>query len=172
MKPAPRARAEANARALEAFLAAHPARDAALLEAVSKDPAWIDRGVSYTTVWQDVDADQPFPRVVGRALAALTARGALTPRVGDETGSYIAMLLDEKPPANVSFAEASARLRDDMYEPWRRQRFLRLSMDMAAGHEVEVFPDNLALLERAPGAGDDSVFAPTTTSPSVAAPDR
>jgi|GEM_PF-991720 len=143
-----RAHAEENAKALAAYLQIHPARTTADLEALARDPQWVDRHVSVTTVWQDQDAGEPFPPVVGRALAALRKPGDRTPLVGDETGYYIATYVAEEPPQNQSFEEVAPTLRAQMYEPWRKQRFLRLTMDLSAGHDIEVFPDNLKSTER------------------------
>ena len=42
--------------------------------------------------------------------------------------------------------------RAEMYEPWRRQRFLRLVMDLASGHEIAVDPETVALLASEPAA--------------------
>ncbi|HEY4185290.1 MAG TPA: hypothetical protein VGP07_09490 [Polyangia bacterium] len=144
MKDEPRARVAQNAKLLAAYLDAHPPRTPTELEAVAKDAAWTERKVSVTTVWQDEEREEPFPRVVASAVARLHELGDRTPLVGDETGYYLAMYVDDKPAERLSFASVEATLRDEMYEPWRRQRFLRLSMDLAAGHDIEVFPENLA----------------------------
>lgn len=143
-----RARAEANAKLLAAYLETHPPRSAADLEAVVKQPEWVDRQISVTTVWQEEQSGEPFPPVVGHALAALHRAGDRTPLVGDETGYYIAVYVAEEPPSDRSFEEVAPTLRAKMYEPWRRQRFLRLTMELSAGHDIEVFPDNLKLTER------------------------
>lgn len=148
MKPEPRARAEENARRLKAELATYRAPSREGLEAVAKDPRWIERRVSFTTVWQG--EDQPFPAVLGRAVQALSRPGQLTDLVGDETGYYIALYLSERPPENVPLAEAAPTIRKEMYEPWRRQRFLQLTLAMAQGHDIEVFPDNFPLLTQEP----------------------
>jgi len=148
MSPERRARVEQNAKLLDSYLKGHLARTAADLEALAKEPPWVERQVSATTVWQDQDQGEPFPSVVARALAALHAPGDRSPLVGDETGYYIAQYLAEQPPQNQSFEEVAPALRAEMYEPWRRQRFLRLTMDLSAGHEIEVFPDSLNGPER------------------------
>lgn len=158
MKPEPRARAEAIARQLEAALAARGAHTSAEFEAVSKEPAWIERKVSFTTVWQGQGDDQPFPSVVGRAVQTLARPGQMTGVVGDETGYYLALYLDEKPPLNVSLSEAAPEIRQEMFEPWRRQKFLQLALTLAQGHDIEVFPENFALMAEPTGA-------PTTTPP-------
>jgi len=152
MKAEPRARAAENARTLKAYLdgrrgrAAAPgqASPAAELEAVAANPAWIERKVTFTTVWQG--ADSPFPAVVGKAVQTLAKPGDTTELVGDETGFYIARYLSEKPPENVQFEEAAPRIRQEMYEPWRRQRFLQLSLALAQGHDIQVFAENLSKL--------------------------
>ena len=107
-------------------------------------PEWVERNVSFTTVWQGEDA--PFPRVVGRAVAALTRPGDTTDVVGDDTGYYIARYVAERPAENVSFAQAAPGLREEMFEPWRRQRFLQLAMEMAKDHDITVDPEAINLL--------------------------
>lgn len=150
MKPEPRARAEGTARSLKAAVMSRAAAGgtdaspAALFESIAKDPVWADRKVSATTVWQE--QDRPFPLVVGRAVQALTRPGETTDLVGDETGYYIARYISERPPENVSLAEAAPGIRREMYEPWRRQRFLQLSLAMSQGHDIEVFPENFPAL--------------------------
>jgi len=148
MKDEPRARSEENARLLRAALDQHPPRNAAELEALVRQPVWTERKVGVTTVWQDVEGDEPFPAVVGRALRPLDHPGALTPLVGDETGYYVAMYLADSPAENRTFAEAAPELRAEMFEPWRRQRFLRLAMELTSGHDIEASPE---LLARGPG---------------------
>ena len=144
MKDPARARAQANARALKTFVDAQPDRDVARFEAISRMPEWVERNVSFTTVWQGEDA--PFPRVVGRAVAALTRPGDTTDVVGDDTGYYIARYVAERPAENVSFAQAAPGLREEMFEPWRRQRFLQLAMEMAKDHDITVDPEAINLL--------------------------
>lgn len=152
MKPEPRARVEDYARRLQALLQKPASTGSGAgaeaagpdFEAIAKDPVWIDRKVSFTTVWQQ--EDQPFPPVVGRAVQTLSRRGDTTELVGDETGYYIARYLAEKPPENLSFAEAEPFIRREMYEPWRRQKFLQLSLDMSRAHDIEVFPENFPRL--------------------------
>lgn len=148
MKEAARQRAEANARSLKAFVDGQPDRSAARFEAIARAPEWVERNVSFTTVWQG--EDEPFPRVVGRAVAALKRPGDTTEVIGDETGFYIARYVGERPPENISFAEAAPGLRDEMFEPWRRQRFLQLAMEMAKGHQISVDPEAVNLLSTAP----------------------
>src|SRR3569623_2506137 len=129
-----RAHAEENAKALAAYLQIHPARTTADLEALARDPQWVDRHVSVTTVWQDQDAGEPFPPVVGRALAALRKPGARTPLVGAEPGYYLATSVAAAPPQNQSFEAVAPTLRAQMYEPWRTPRYLRLALDLTPGH--------------------------------------
>jgi PPIC-type PPIASE domain len=150
MKSEPRARAEANARELKKFVDQIPPGSASEFESIAKDTRWADRQVSFTKVLQSEDA--PFPPVVGRAVQRLSRPGQITDLVGDETGYYIARYVSEQPPKNVSLAEAAPGIRDEIFEPWRRGRFLRLSSELAAGHEVEVFPDNFPLLVERPPA--------------------
>jgi hypothetical protein len=142
MKPEPRARAEQNAHLLEAALAVRRPHTAAELEALVREPSWAERNVGITTVWQEVDADEPFPATVGRALTSLRP-GALTRLVGDETGYYLALCLDEAPPENQSFAAVAPALRSEMYQPWRRHRFMELTGDFTSAHDIEVFPEAL-----------------------------
>jgi hypothetical protein len=146
MKAEPRARAARRAAELRDYLDAHPGLDDDAFLAIGHDPAWTEHtpSVSSTTVWQD-DAE-PFPAVVGEAVARLGRRGQTTPLVGDETGYYVARYLAERPPERVSFAEARPRLEEEMWLPWRRRRFLDLTLELARGHEVEAFPESFPAL--------------------------
>ena len=144
MNVEPRARVEENGRKLQAFLSTRPTANAGDFDAIAKDPVWIDRKVSITTVWQD--REHPFPPVVGRAVQSLSQPGDTTDLVGDETGYYIARYISEKPPEDISFAQAAPGIRQEMYEPWRRQRFLQLSLALAQGHDIEVFPETFPRL--------------------------
>jgi hypothetical protein len=159
MKAEPRARAARRAGELRDYLDAHPglADDAFL--AIAHDPAWTERmpSVSSATVWQD--EAEPFPVVVGKAVARLGRRGETTPLVGDESGYYVARYLGERPPENVSFAEARPRLEEEMWPPWRRRRFLDLTLELARGHEVEAFPESFPALV-SPGDPDRPPSAP------------
>jgi hypothetical protein len=142
MKPEPRARAARHAEALRAFLATHPGLSDQAFLALASDPTRTEEKVSFsaTTVWQD--EEEPFPPVVGHAVSRLAHRGDTTDVVGDETGFYVARYLAERPPENVSFAAARPILAAEMWEPWRRQKFLTLTLELAGGHAVEAFPDN------------------------------
>ena len=146
MKPERRAQAEHNATLLKAFLDQHPGLGRPALEALAKEPVWAARKLSVSMVWQEENQGEPYPLIVGRALATVRGAGALTPLVIDETGAYIALYLDEKPPENRTFEQVAPELRAQMFEPWRRQRFLRLVTDLAAGHDVSVDPDAVAQL--------------------------
>jgi hypothetical protein len=144
MKPEPRARAARHAEALRAYLAAHPGLSDQEFLALGSDPTWQsgpEKKVSFsaTTVWQD--EEEPFPPVVGHAVSRLAHRGDTTDVVGDETGFYVARYLAERPPENVSFAAARPVLAAEMWEPWRRQKFLTLTLELAGAHAVEAFPD-------------------------------
>jgi hypothetical protein len=144
MKPELRGRLEDIAHRLKALIDGRPQRTAADFEAISKDPFWLERKVTFTTVFQG--DSEPFPRVVGRAVQRLAHPGDTTDLVGDETGYYIARYVSEKPPKDIAFETAAPAIREDMYEPWRRRQFLRLVMDMSAGHDIEVFPENISHL--------------------------
>jgi len=146
MKAPARARAEANARALKVFVDQRPGRAPEDFEAISRMPEWAMRNVSFTTVWQG--DDEPFPPVVGRAVGALRKPGDTTDLVGDETGYYLARYLGERPPKNVSWAQAAPGLRDEMFEPWRRQRFLQLAAELTRGHDIAVDPQAVDLLSQ------------------------
>jgi len=152
MKAGPRARAEHNAALLKAFLDEHPPAGTAALEALAREPLWVERKLSVSTVWQEENQGQPYPESVGRALTSLHGPGDRSPLVIDETGAYIAVYLGEKPAEHRSFEEVAPALRAEMYEPWRRQRFLRLVMDMASGHDIAVDTDTVALLASKPAA--------------------
>lgn len=142
MKDAPRARAAETARALEQYLRQHPHRTTDGFQAIGQDPAWRDRGVKFSRVWQGID--DPFPVEVGREVQRLTAPGQATPMITAETGFHVSQYIAEQPPKNVSFEEARDQLRDQIYERWRSGRFLELTSELAGGHVIEAYPERLA----------------------------
>jgi hypothetical protein len=142
MKDAPRARAAETARALEQYLRQHPQQTVDGFQAIAQDPAWKDRGVKFSRVWQGVD--DPFPREVGLDVQRLKATGQTTGMVIAETGFHVSQYIAEQPPKNVSFEEARDQLRDQIYDRWRTGRFLELTSELAGGHVIEAYPERLA----------------------------
>jgi PPIC-type PPIASE domain len=143
MKPEPRARAEATARALEQQLRGRGDGPLTLqgFEALAAEPAWKDRKVQFSRDWQGLD--EPFPEEVGRAVQALGRAGAVTPLVTASTGYHLALYLDERPAETVSFEDAREKLRDQIFERWRAARFLEFVQQLAGGHAIEAYPERL-----------------------------
>lgn len=151
MKDAPRARAAATARALETFLrqrAPQTQTGSEDFEAIAADPAWKERSVKFSRVWQGTD--QPFPGEVGKEVQRLKAPGQTTPMVTAETGFHVARYLAERPPKNVPFEQARQEIADQIHERWKTGRFLELTAEMAGSHVIEAFPDRLAAASAAP----------------------
>ena len=141
MKPEPRARAAATARALDEKLRATRQHSLDEFETIALDPAWKERKVQFSRVWQAID--DPFPAEVGRQVQRLAHLGDTTPLVTAETGFHVATYIGERPAENVSFADARERLRDQIYERWRATRFLEFSQALAGSHTIEAFPERL-----------------------------
>ncbi|HEY2899866.1 MAG TPA: peptidylprolyl isomerase [Polyangia bacterium] len=142
MKPEPRARAAATARALAERLRASARHSQEEFEAIALDPAWKERKVQFSRVWQAVD--DPFPAEVGQQVQRLAKPGDITSMVTAETGFHVATYLGERPAENISFADARARLREQIHGRWRMGRFLEFAQTLAASHTIEAFPERLA----------------------------
>ncbi|HVR62083.1 MAG TPA: peptidyl-prolyl cis-trans isomerase [Polyangia bacterium] len=141
MKPEPRAKAAAVARALDAQLRRSPRHTVDEFESIALDPAWKERKVQYSRVWQAID--DPFPAAVGREVQRLRQPGDITPLITADTGFHVALYIDERPPENISFADARDRLRDQIYERWRTARFLEFAQAAAGAHSIEAYPEHL-----------------------------
>jgi hypothetical protein len=142
MKPEPRAKAAATARALDDYLQKAGRHSLEDFEAVASDPAWKERKVHFSRDWQAID--DPFPIEVGREVQRLTRVGQRTPLVTSQTGFHVATYLGERPAENVSFTDARDKLRDQIFERWRAARFLEFSQTLAGSHTVEADPDRLS----------------------------
>ena len=145
MRTEARERAHQNALALREWVRAHPG-SANDWEALSHEPTWTARNVTFTKVWQD--QSEPFPAVVGAAAQALSSPGQTSNLVGDETGDYLVRYVSERPAEDVPFERARPTLLSEIFEPWRRQKFIKLSIEMAKDHLVEVFPENFYQLRQ------------------------
>ncbi|HEX3697438.1 MAG TPA: hypothetical protein VH374_18845 [Polyangia bacterium] len=141
MKPEPRAKAAATARALDEHLRASTGHSREEFESIALNPAWKDRKVQFSRVWQAVD--DPFPAEVGRQVQRLAKPGDTTPMVAAETGFHIATYLGERPAEDISFADARPRLREQIHERWRTSRFLEFTQALAGSHTIEAFPERL-----------------------------
>ena len=142
MKPEPRAKAAATARALDELLRRSPRHSVDELESIALDPAWKERKVQYSRVWQAID--DPFPAAVGREVQRLHQPGDITPMITADTGFHVATYLGERPPENVSFTEARERLRDQIFDRWRSARFLEFAQAAAGAHAIEAYPERLS----------------------------
>jgi hypothetical protein len=138
MKDQPRADAIATARALETYVRDKPATPEDW-KAMAAQPAWRDRKVQFTRTWQALD--EPFPIEVGRAVATLRHPGDTTPLVVNEMGCFLACYISERPPENVAFEQARDRLRDQVYERWKKAQFLEFAQTAANPHRIEAYPE-------------------------------
>jgi len=141
MKDQPRAEAVATARALEAYVHDKPATPEDW-KAIAMQPAWHDRKVQFTRTWQALD--EPFPIEVGRAVATLRHPGDTTPLVVNAMGCFLACYISERPPENVTFEQARDKLRDQVYERWKKARFLEFAQAAANPHRIEAYPERFA----------------------------
>jgi hypothetical protein len=141
MKKEPRLKRAETARALAAYLATRTIRGPEDFEAIAKDPAWQDRKVSFGRFLQG--DDEPFSAEMGTAVAKLRAPGDTTRLVEDETGFYWATYAGEKPPENITFAEAKPSLLQRYYERWRKLQLEKLVRQLGEGHRIEAHPQLL-----------------------------
>jgi len=141
MKPGPRAERETIAKALAVTVASRIIHGPEDFEAIANNPAWSSRHVTFRRTFQG--PDQPFSSEVGAEVLKLKAPGDVTPLIQDPDGFFLATYAGEKPPANQSFAEVRAELRQRYYERWRVQRIEQLTRAMAQGHRVELHPQLL-----------------------------
>jgi hypothetical protein len=147
MKDQPRAQARDTALALDAYLGSHPPATPEAFEAVASDPIWREQRVKHTRLFQALD--EPFPADVGRVVATLKGPGDTTPLITAESGFHIARYISERPPENVTFEEARDRLRDQVFERWRRSQFLEYAQAAAGPHTIEAYPERFEQLARA-----------------------
>jgi hypothetical protein len=142
MKDQPRAQARDTALALNAYLMRHPPATPDAFEALASEPAWKEQRVKHARLFQSLD--EPFAAEVGRVVATLKGPGDTTPLITAESGFHIARYVSERPPENVSFEAARDRLRDQIFERWRRSQFLEYAQAAAGPHQIEAFPERFA----------------------------
>jgi len=130
-----------TAKELDAFVKAHPPQTLDEFAGIAHAPEWSSRAVVFTRFVQGVD--RPLSRAVGVEAAKLHAPGDTTPLVEDESGFFIARYMGERPPENVTFAQARPALLAGYYEHWRQQQFLEFSTKLMRLHRVEAHFDLL-----------------------------
>ncbi len=141
MKKEPRLKRREVAYALADHVASKTIAGPQDFEAIARDPAWHEKKVTFRRALQGDDA--PFSMKVGSAVAKLKASGDTTSLIEDETGFYIATYAGERPPKNVSFAEARPELLQRFYERWRDLQRERLITKLGEGHRIEAHPQLL-----------------------------
>ncbi len=86
----------------------------------------------------------PSPIEVGRAVATLQHPGDTTPLIVNEMGCFLACYVSERPPENVTFEQARDKLRDQVYERWKKAQFLEFAQTAANPHRIEAYPERFA----------------------------
>ena len=145
MKKDMREMREQTAKELATFLRSHPPKTLDEFSAVARDPVWSARNVVFVRLLQSPDS--PLPKAVGTEVAKLRASGDTTQLVITEKGAFIARYIDERPPENITFAQARDKLLAGFYEEWRRQQFLEFTTRLTRLHRVETHFDRLATNE-------------------------
>jgi hypothetical protein len=144
MRDAPRAQSLETARALESYVNVHDKRASPdAWKAIASEPQWRDRRVQFTRTWQALD--EPFPIEVGRAVAALQHPGDTTQLIVNEMGCFLACYVSERPAENVTFEQARGKLRDQIYERWKKAQFLEFAQAAANPHRIDAYPERLAI---------------------------
>lgn len=141
MKKEPRLKRQEAARALANYLSSKTISGPEDFETIAKDPEWRERHVTYRRALQG--DDEPFSKKVGSAVAKLKAPGDTTGLVEDESGFFFATYAGERPPQNISFAEARPSLLARYYDRWRKMRLEQLMEKLREGHRVEAHPQLL-----------------------------
>jgi hypothetical protein len=140
MKDAPRRERTATAKALAAYLEAHPPASLDAFADIAKDPAWSSRDVVYSRFLQS--DDRPLSRVVGEQLVKLQP-GETTRLLSDDDGFYLARYIGERPPENVRYQDARPKLLAGYLERWQQQKFLEYTDKLIQTHKVVAFFERL-----------------------------
>jgi hypothetical protein len=136
------------ARELAAWLKSHPPATLEEFAAIARDPAWSSRNVVYDRFLQSPEA--PLARKVGEEMVKLRATGESTGLLSDDDGFYIARYVSEKPPQNVTFEQARAKLESGYLDIWRQQRFAEFTARLMQGHHIEAHFERLPRNEQGP----------------------
>lgn len=111
------------------------------LKALSQQPKWAERGLSYGVTWQS--DKQPYSAVVAQAVMALHNWGERTPVVEDDAGFHLAMYYGERAPNQQSFEDVKSDLRAAIFAPWQQRRFNEITQQLAAQAGVSVTAEAL-----------------------------
>jgi hypothetical protein len=141
MKKEPRLKRAETARALADYLATRSISGPEDFEAIARDPVWQERKVTFRRTLQG--PDEPFSEKVGSAVAKLKAPGDTTSLIEDESGFFFATYAGERPPENITFAEARPSLLQRYYERWRKTQLEHLIQKLGEGHRIEAHPQLL-----------------------------
>lgn len=134
--PQRRTQAAAWSKELEVWVARPENRTLQRWRALPQEPPWNERLLTAGVTW--VPEGEAYSEALNRAIFQLPGWNAITPLVADPFGFHLAMYLGEREARNVSFEEAQPRLRSQLHEGWRQQRFLELTDELArkAGAQV------------------------------------
>jgi hypothetical protein len=141
MKKEPKLKRAEAAQALASYVASKTISGPEDFEAIAKAPEWQARKVSYRRLLQG--EDEPLSRKVGAAVAKLKAPGDTTGLIEDEDGFFLATYAGERPPENVTFAEARPSLLQRYFERWRQMQLEQSIKKLGEGHRIEAHPQLL-----------------------------
>lgn len=93
---------------------------------------------------------EPF----ARAAFDLKRPGEVSPVVRTSYGYHVIWLVQDVPPENVSLAQATPKIRADLFPAQRARAFTRFEDDLAKQHQITLFPERLKnVAERPPTLG-------------------
>jgi hypothetical protein len=141
MKKEPKLKRAETAHALASYVATKTITGPEDFEAIAKDPAWQARKVTYRRILQG--DDEPLSHTVGVAVAKLKAPGDTTGLIEDDDGFYLATYAGERPPENVTFADARSSLLQRYFERWRQVQLEQSIKKLGEGHRIEAHPQLL-----------------------------
>lgn len=137
-KASPEVRAEAKRTMTEVLAAVNLRRErtAEELQAVGADDKWRKRRVQYFRFLQS--GNTPYSARFGAEVGKMKTVGETSGLIEDEFGFYIARYVGDRPPANQTFDQVKKELREGYYARWRQGKFLELTQQLGAQHEVEI----------------------------------
>jgi peptidyl-prolyl cis-trans isomerase C len=141
MKDKPREERTRTAKELATWVQTHPPKSLEEFSAIGRAPAWTSRHVSYAKFFQGTD--RPLSSAVAPAIAALKTDGEMTQLLSDDAGFYIARYVGERPPENITFEQARAKLRAGYQDRWKRQHFQEYTNKLKQAHKVVAFFERL-----------------------------
>lgn len=149
-KPEQCAAADGAALSQKVYAAARSAKDSAQFKAIGDDTALKDEaaakgcGLRYEHL---VTGRQGWTvEEFAKVAYELKAPGDVSAPVKTSFGHHVVRLVQDIAAENITLEEATPKIRKDMWPTVRVRAFERFQAEIAKGHAVETFPDNLKAL--------------------------